>query len=795
MIRNRFLVWRGVCCALAAVLAAESSQSSYGQALLLKDGRRLEGIYAECVSVAEDPLNPKATAGEVDVTPLLVVDDGLRRTYIHSFQVASVDQDNSNRDLRINVWQSVAERGGGVGRIGRALRVTPFDQYGRRIYEMNSTEGNLAIVQGITQITPVYTKVEGLNGGQKPIVWDMRIATSSIPRDILSRILATAVPQDHLEDRLQVVRLYLQGDRYRDAREELEQIVKDFPQRKDLDQDVSQLRQLGARLILKEIQLRGASGQHQLAHELLNQFPTEGVSGETLEQVRELLGNYASREKRRGELVGKMNATVAKISDANGRKLAQDFANEIAKEVNEDAIGRLSSFERLADDEKLTPEQKVALAMSGWLVGTNQATDNFQLAVSLAHVRDKILQYLREPVAANRVPLSGELRDMEGVTVERVAQILKLMKPPIDASKEAQRGPGLFELTVPGLPGAGDGRYFVQLPPEYDPLRHYPTIVTLADGGVTPQQMIDFWAGPSGDGPGAQRGGQATRHGYITIAVDWQQPHQFSYDYSAREHQIVLGSLRDACRRFAIDPDRVYLTGHGIGGDAAWDLALAHPDIWAGVIPIVAVADRFCGRYAANARYVPWYVVAGELDGDKLRQNARELDRYMKPNADVTVVEYLGRGYEPFGDEIQRIFDWMGRRKRTIPKEIDCDSMRPWDNFFWWLEAEGLPEKSMVAPENWPPAKAARPTSLHSKRLEGNKINTKLQAGRTTIWLSPEMVDFSKRMEIEVNGRSLVPRDKIVHPDLDVLLEDARTRADREHPFWAKVTTGDKGER
>ena len=38
----------------------------------------------------------------------------------------------------------------------------------------------------------------------------------------------------------------------------------------------------------------------------------------------------------------------------------------------------------------------------------------------------------------------------------------------------------MYELTIAGLPGEGDARYFVQLPPEYDPLRHYPTIVTLA---------------------------------------------------------------------------------------------------------------------------------------------------------------------------------------------------------------------------------------------------------------------------------------------------------------------------
>src|SRR4029079_10454407 len=102
-------------------------------------------------------------------------------------------------------------------------------------------------------------------------------------------------------------------------------------------------------------------------------------------------------------------------------------------------------------------------------------------------------------------------------------------------------------------------------------------------------------------------------------------------------------------------------------------------------------SDKYIGRYAENARYVNWYMVEGELDGDKMNRNSTEFNRYFKPNVDITLVEFLGRGYEPFGDEIQRIFDWMGHRQRTVPKEIDCVSMRPWDNFFWWLEADGLP--------------------------------------------------------------------------------------------------------
>ncbi len=88
---------------------------------------------------------------------------------------------------------------------------------------------------------------------------------------------------------------------------------------------------------------------------------------------------------------------VAAIADDNGRRLADGLVKEISEDLNEDTIQRLASFERLADDATMTAEQKVALAISGWLVGANQATDNFQLAVTLAHVRDLVIQFLREP--------------------------------------------------------------------------------------------------------------------------------------------------------------------------------------------------------------------------------------------------------------------------------------------------------------------------------------------------------------------------------------------------------------
>jgi pimeloyl-ACP methyl ester carboxylesterase len=246
--------------------------------------------------------------------------------------------------------------------------------------------------------------------------------------------------------------------------------------------------------------------------------------------------------------------------------------------------------------------------------------------------------------------------------------------------------------------------------------------------------------------------------------------------------------LRDATRRFSIDADRVYVAGHDIGGEAAWDLAESHPDLWAGGIPITARADKYLVHYWKNALFVPLCYVAGQLDGRNISENSAVWDRQMRtPGFDVTVVEYQGRGHEPFHDELPQLFDWMGRRSRAaIPKQFECETLRPWDNFFWWQECQEFPEQLMMHPTDWS-GRRARAAHVEGKVQPDNRLWVKTAANQTTIWLNPDIVDFSKPVKITVNGRQLPAAQESVQPDAAVLLEDVRTRADRQRPFWAKI--------
>ena len=781
---------------LGAIVFGWYASPTFCQKIRLKDGRVLSGKMLSIAGVADNPIESPSSGGEAKATPILLIDDDLRRVFVPRFALASVISQTPEPLVRIDLsaWQNVARGGGALGSVGPSLGIEPFDKFGRRTYKMRTRDGPLAVVQGITELTPRYAKVEGLRGQPRPIVWDMRLATSSIPRDMLAEILANALSRDNPQEWLQVVRFYLQAERYGDAHRELDQIIRRFPEMQDLKAQAIELRQAGARRILKEIDLRREAGQHRLVDRLLENFPTDEVAGETLQQVRETIELYAKDKVQLKQIRRHLAELVAKLDSDDQRKLLEPIVTEIHRDLSQNSLARLVPFLQLADDESLSADERVALAISGWMLGADGADKKLSLAVSLVKVRQGVIDYLREPEAHKRVALLQSIESLEGAGVPDVAKLIAHMKPPWEIPAGADQKFDVYHLIAPGKTEHGDFQYQVQLPPEYDPYRRYPTLVVLNGAYNSPEQEMNFWAGTpprnAENQPIGERAGQAMRHGYITLTVQWQKPYQSSYEYSLREHEAVLSSLRDATRRFSIDTDRVFLAGHGIGGNAAWDFAQSHPDLWSGVIPFVAERDpvkKYIQHYWENAQYVPLYFVAGEKDGRKMSENAELFDLYLRKRFDTTVVEYLGRGHEPFYDEILHIFDWMAlanHRRLGAPNEFTCKTMRPWDNFFWWIEGQEFPKQ--VYPQQWP-LRGARPNQIDCRVPKPNTLWAKTTAARTKIWLSPDLVDFAKPIEIKFNGRKLSKQQSTIQPDLRVLLEDVRTRGDRLRPFWAMV--------
>ncbi len=861
-------------CSFGLVLVGLLPAVGRGETVTLANGMVLEGSLGKIARMGANPLNP---AGAAERLPILVIDNQLTRTFTYQdLGRLKVAPSPAIPLVRIEIEQRVQRVGRAIYSVGPILKIDPFDEWGHRIFSMSSTDGTAHVVQGITIITPKWTQVEAIQGPGS-YVWMMRIATSSIPRQQLSKVLYRQIDTKNSDQRLDIVRLYLQAERFQDARAELEQVIKDFPGLARLEDQVKSLHQLSAQRLLKEIGLRRDAGQYRLAIQMLEAFPSDGVAGEMLLQVRETHEELAAQHAQGQTLLKQLDELAAGLTDDKPRAEAQAIVAEIRRELNFNTLDRLADYLRLADDAASSPEQKLSLAISGWLLGSGSAVENFGTSLSLVQVHELVRRYLISARQPDREAILAEMTSLAGATPEYVAKLIAHMKPPVPTEALAEqpelgnpaevlgparpaaappaplddpklkippRGaaagpldgctpqappdgggvldggplarprladvpvaddppaadpvsvepaakafvqgiPGLLELTTKGVPEDPQLKYLVQLPPQYDPYRRYPCVVTLNGAGTTPLQQIDWWAGGY-DAKAQTRFGQATRHGYIVIAPKWIREHQRKYEYSSREHAAVLFALRDACKRLAIDTDRVFLSGHSMGGDAAWDIGLAHPDLWAGVIPIVAAADKYISHYQDNAKLVPLYFVCGEKDGDKLGQNERDWNRYVSYlGYDVMIVQYHGRGHEHFIDEILNLFTWMSLHKRNFfPREFKVDSLRPWDNFFWWVECGKFLEANMVLPPQWgdknkTPARAAQTEA----RVLANGVLAKSAAGKVTVWLSPEIVNFEAPMTVTINGR----KQPSPQPSVAVLLEDVRTRGDRQHPFWAKA--------
>jgi hypothetical protein len=128
----------------------------------------------------------------------------------------------------------------------------------------------------------------------------------------------------------------------------------------------------------------------------------------------------------------------------------------------------------------------------------------------------------------------------------------------------------------------------------------------------------------------------------------------------------------------------------------------------------------------------------------------------------------------------------MNLHKRNFfPKKFEANVLRSWDRYFWFVEVDQMSEKSTVDPLQWPPGRGTLATKIEGAILPNNGVSADTSAGKITVWLSPDMINFAAKPFVILKKGN---RKMNVVPDLSVLLDDVRTRSDRQHPFWAKVS-------
>ncbi|MCA9540033.1 MAG: prolyl oligopeptidase family serine peptidase [Myxococcales bacterium] len=217
--------------------------------------------------------------------------------------------------------------------------------------------------------------------------------------------------------------------------------------------------------------------------------------------------------------------------------------------------------------------------------------------------------------------------------------------------------------------------YGVNPPPQVEPGRQYALALSLHGAGV---EAI------------GQSGSYAAKDWLYVIAPTNRRP--FGFDWEEWGRFNALATLDDAMARFAIDPLRVYLTGHSMGGHGSWHVGVTTPDRFALVGPSAGWSSFYSytgvprpegpvGRARAHSETMDYlenlaahavYVIHGDADNNVPVREGRDMFAAASEVTEARYHEQPGAGHwwsAGIGQGTDCVdwppmFEWMAERSR-----------------------------------------------------------------------------------------------------------------------------------
>lgn len=225
------------------------------------------------------------------------------------------------------------------------------------------------------------------------------------------------------------------------------------------------------------------------------------------------------------------------------------------------------------------------------------------------------------------------------------------------------------------------------LPLEYTSERSWPLIAFLHGFNPANPEYIGWWD--------VDRRHHAVADARPTIVVE---PHgRGNAQYLGIGDRDVMRCISEAKRRFAVDEERVYLTGESMGGHGTWAIASRHPDVFAAAAPVYggwdfritdvsslssepppktamsafALESRSSFSHAENLLHVPLLVIHGDADAAVHVENSRHAVKLLQRwGYDIQYHEMPGWAHEDLGRRLA-IADWLLQHRRVSePKTV-----------------------------------------------------------------------------------------------------------------------------
>lgn len=172
--------------------------------------------------------------------------------------------------------------------------------------------------------------------------------------------------------------------------------------------------------------------------------------------------------------------------------------------------------------------------------------------------------------------------------------------------------------------------YRLYIPKAYDVSKPTPLVVALHGMGGDENTLFDSY------GEGLLKR-EAERVGFIVVCPKGRDSASM---YRGTAEQDVLDAMADVRRTYRVNPRKIYLMGHSMGGYGTWSIAMNHPDVFAALGPISGGGSS---GGMVKIRHIPEYVVHGDNDRTvSVTQSRTMVEAGRKAGTEIVYVEVPG---------------------------------------------------------------------------------------------------------------------------------------------------------
>jgi predicted peptidase len=194
--------------------------------------------------------------------------------------------------------------------------------------------------------------------------------------------------------------------------------------------------------------------------------------------------------------------------------------------------------------------------------------------------------------------------------------------------------------------------YRLLKPADYDRSKKYPLVVFLHGAGERGDDnakqlkhgMGDFAADAAMKKHPAFVMAPQCPSGQKWVDVDWSAPSHTLPEKPSPALAATLNAIAALQNEFAIDPQRIYITGLSMGGYGVWDALARRPELFAAAIPICGGGDPAMAKQIMS---VPLWAFHGAEDKSVPVHRSREMIEAIKATGGhPKYTEYPGVGHD-----------------------------------------------------------------------------------------------------------------------------------------------------